>query len=161
MNSPTRGMWSVAARKAGPRNSRKPKPCRFQVGGALVFRRTFIGEFRARGMMQGAPRRSWSPIACRALPRSRESRTWIQLGAFLALLVSGCHGFEPTVRRSMAGEAKCPEDKVAVKSLPGGGYAAEGCGKSAVYDCAWPDGGTRVCSRRGAPAPATMPGTGW
>jgi hypothetical protein len=113
------------------------------------------------GMTRGALETSMSAVARGALPRSREGRARIQLAASLAVLASACHGFEPTVRRGMSAEAKCPEDKVAVKSLPGGGYQADGCGKSAFYDCAWPEGGTRVCNRRGAPASASMPGTGW
>ncbi len=91
----------------------------------------------------------------------RGSRGLLLVLAALAILASACRGFEPTVRRSMSADAKCPEDKVAVKSLTGGGYQADGCGKSAIYDCAWPEGGTRVCNRRGAPPPASMPGTGW
>ena len=79
----------------------------------------------------------------------------------LAAGVAACHGFEPTVRRSMSSDARCPEEKVVVKSLPGGGYQADGCGKSAVYDCSWPEGGTRVCARRGAPPPPSLPGTGF
>ncbi len=83
--------------------------------------------------------------------------------AALAMLATACRdrGFEPTVRRSMSADAKCPEDKVEVKGLTGGGYQADGCGKSAVYDCTWPEGGTRSCNRRGAPPPPSMPGTGW
>jgi hypothetical protein len=113
------------------------------------------------GMTRGTLETSKSAVARGALPRSREGRARMQLAASLAVLASACHGFEPTVRRGMSAEAKCPEDKVAVKSLPGGGYQADGCGKSAFYDCAWPEGGTRVCTRRGAPAPASLPGTGW
>ena len=79
-------------------------------------------------MTRGALGTSRSAVARRTLPRSREGRARIQLAASLALLASACHGFEPTVRRSMSAEAKCPEGKVAVKSLPGGGYQADGCG---------------------------------
>ncbi len=91
----------------------------------------------------------------------RDVRPPFLLLAALAVLTSACRGFEPTVRRSMSADAKCPEDKVEVKSLTGGGYQADGCGRSAVYDCTWPEGGTRVCSRRGAPPPPSLPGTGW
>ena len=84
----------------------------------------------------------------------------------LGLLVLGTvacrgRGFEPSVRRAMSEDAKCPEDKVVVKGLPEGGYQAEGCGRSGVYDCTWPEGGARVCSRRGAPPPRGLPGTGF
>ena len=81
--------------------------------------------------------------------------------ALLAVTLAGCHGFEPTVRRSMSADARCPEDKIEVKSLPGGGYQASGCGKSDVYDCSWPEGGTRTCTRRGAPPAKALPGTGF
>jgi len=79
----------------------------------------------------------------------------------LAVATAGCRGFEPTVRRTMSVDAKCPEDKVEVKPLAGGGYQADGCGKSAVYECSWPEGGTRSCTRRGAPPPPSLPGTGF
>jgi len=90
-------------------------------------------------------------------------RARLLLLAVLAVLGSACRGrgFEPTVRRSMSADAKCPEENVQVKSLTGGGYQADGCGKSAVYDCSWPEGGTRVCNRRGSPPAASLPGTGW
>lgn len=61
----------------------------------------------------------------------------------------------------MAAEAPCPPEKVQVKSLSGGAYQAEGCGKTTTYDCSWPEGGKRTCTRRGVPPAATRPGTGW
>lgn len=79
----------------------------------------------------------------------------------LSLALAGCHGFEPSVRRGMSNDSRCPEDKVEVKPLPGGGYEASGCGKSQVYDCTWPEGGTRTCTPRGVPPPRTLPGTGF
>lgn len=79
----------------------------------------------------------------------------------LAVALSGCHGFEPTVRRSMSADARCPEDKIEVKPLTGGGYQASGCGKSDVYDCSWPEGGARSCTRRGVPPARSLPGTGF
>lgn len=82
----------------------------------------------------------------------------------LGLLVVGtsaCHGFQPSVRRAMSSDMKCPEDKIEVKELTGGSYQADGCGKSAVYECSWPEGGTRVCTRRGTPPPKALPGTGF
>lgn len=82
----------------------------------------------------------------------------------LGLLVVGtfaCHGFQPSVRRAMSGDLKCPEDKIEVKELTGGSYQADGCGKSAIYECSWPEGGTRVCTRRGTPPPKALPGTGF
>lgn len=86
--------------------------------------------------------------------------SYLGLG-LLALALAGCHGFEPTVRRSMSGDMQCPEDKVDVKPLPGGGYEASGCGKSAVYDCSWPEGKPRSCTPRGTPLPKSLPGTGF
>jgi len=79
----------------------------------------------------------------------------------LALALASCHGFEPSVRRNMSEDVKCPEEKIQVKQLPGGGYEASGCGKTEVYDCTWPEGGTRTCVRRGAPPQRTLPGTGF
>lgn len=79
----------------------------------------------------------------------------------LASATAACHGFQPTVRRSMSADAKCPEEKIEVTPLPAGGYQAEGCGKTAVYDCSWPEGKPRSCTRRGAPPPPSLPGTGW
>jgi hypothetical protein len=83
------------------------------------------------------------------------------VGLGMLVTLAGCHGFEPTVRRSMSGDMRCPEDKIEVKPLTGGGYEASGCGKSEVYDCTWPEGGTRSCTRRGAPPQKTLPGTGF
>jgi len=93
----------------------------------------------------------------------RDPRTPLLVLASLTVLVSACRGrgFEPTVRRSMSTEARCPEDKIQVKGLTGGVYQAEGCGKTATYDCWWPEGGTRECTRRGAAPEARMPGTDW
>jgi hypothetical protein len=91
--------------------------------------------------------------------RSRPPRL-VVLG-LLAVGIGGCHGFEPTVRRGMSFDAKCPEDKIEVKPLGGGGYQASGCGKSVVYDCSWPEGRTRTCTPRGAPPPRSLPGTAW
>jgi hypothetical protein len=79
----------------------------------------------------------------------------------LGLALAGCHGFEPTVRRGMSGDVKCPEDKIEVKPLASGGYEASGCGKSQIYDCSWPEGGKRTCTARGVPPPKTLPGTGF
>jgi len=81
----------------------------------------------------------------------------------LTALVCACRarGFEPSVRRAMSADAKCPEEQIQVKGLTGGGYQADGCGKSAIYDCTWPEGGTRTCNRRGAPVAPGLPGTGW
>ena len=92
---------------------------------------------------------------------SRPPTAQLLLLGLLAVATAGCRGFEPTVRRSMSADAKCPEEKVQVKALTGGGYQADGCGKSAVYDCAWPEGQARSCTRRGAPPPPSLPGTGW
>ncbi len=93
------------------------------------------------------------------MKRSRAAQ--LVLLALAAVGTAACRGFEPTVKRSMAADAKCPEDKIQVKSLTGGGYQADGCGKSGVYDCSWPEGGTRSCDRRGAPPRPGLPGTGW
>lgn len=93
------------------------------------------------------------------MSRSRTPRL-VVLG-LLAVGIGACHGFEPTVRRGMSFDAKCPEDKIEVKPLGGGGYQASGCGKSVVYDCSWPEGGTRTCTPRGAPPPRSLPGTAW
>jgi hypothetical protein len=80
----------------------------------------------------------------------------------LSVGIAACHGFEPSVRRAMSADAKCPEDKIEVKGLPGSSYQADGCGKSAVYECSWPEGGARVCTRRGDPTPKkALPGTGF
>jgi len=86
--------------------------------------------------------------------------TLVGLG-LLAMALDGCHGFEPTVRRSMSADMKCPEDKVTVKTLPEGGYQADGCGKSVAYDCSWPEGKPRSCTPRGTPPPKSLPGTGF
>jgi len=82
-------------------------------------------------------------------------------GLLSLALLAGCHGFEPTVKRTMSWDLRCPEEKIKVTSLPAGGYQAEGCGQAALYDCSWPEGGTRSCTRRGAPAAKTLPGTGF
>ena len=79
----------------------------------------------------------------------------------LAVGTAGCHGFEPTVRRGMSFDAKCPEDKIEVKPLGEGWYQADGCGKSMVYDCSWPEGGARTCTPRGVQPKRSLPGTGW
>jgi hypothetical protein len=92
---------------------------------------------------------------------SRSPTARLAVLGLLAIGAAGCHGFEPTVRRSMSTDAKCSEDKIAVKSLSAGGYQAEGCGKSAVYDCSWPEGKSRSCTPRGAPPPPSLPGTGF
>ncbi len=91
----------------------------------------------------------------------RRAALWVL--ATVAVLASACRGrgFEPTVRRSMSTDAKCPEDKIEVKGLTGGVYQADGCGRTAVYDCSWPEGGVRVCTRRGAPPAPGRPGTDW
>ena len=79
----------------------------------------------------------------------------------LAVVLASCHGFEPSVRRNMSVDVRCPEEKIEVKPLPSGGYEASGCGKSEIYDCTWPEGGTRTCTRRGAPPQKKLPGTGF
>ena len=92
----------------------------------------------------------------------RRSPTACLVGlGLLALTLAGCHGFEPSVRRSMSNDERCPEDKIQIKPLTGGGYEASGCGKTEVYDCTWPEGGTRTCTRRGAPPQRSLPGTGF
>jgi len=92
---------------------------------------------------------------------SRSSSARLVGLGLLAVALTSCHGFEPSVRRNMSGDVRCPEEKIEVKPLPGGGYEASGCGKSEVYDCTWPEGGTRTCTRRGAPAQRNLPGTGF
>lgn len=92
---------------------------------------------------------------------SRSPTARLVVLGLLAVGISACHGFEPTVRRGMSFDAKCPDDKIEVKPLGGGEYQASGCGKSVVYDCSWPEGGTRTCTPRGAPTPRSLPGTGW
>ena len=81
----------------------------------------------------------------------------------LTALLCACRGrgFEPSVRRAMSADAKCPEEQVQVKGLTGGGYQADGCGKSATYECSWPEGGTRQCVRTGVPSEKRLPGTDW
>jgi len=91
----------------------------------------------------------------------RSPTAGLVLLGLLAAALASCHGFEPTVRRNTSVDARCPEDKIEVKPLPGGGYQASGCGKSDVYDCSWPEGGTRTCTRRGAPPARSLPGTGF
>lgn len=92
---------------------------------------------------------------------SRSPTARLVVLGLLAVEIAACHGFEPTVRRGMSVDAKCPEEKIEIKPLGGGGYQANGCGKSVVYDCSWPEGGTRTCTPRGAPPPRSLPGTGW
>ena len=92
--------------------------------------------------------------------------SWSSIGrlvglGMLGITLGGCHGFEPTVRRSMSADARCPEEKIEVKPVTGSGYQASGCGKSDVYDCTWPEGGKRTCTRRGAPPAPGLPGTGY
>jgi hypothetical protein len=93
----------------------------------------------------------------------RDARVALLAVASLAFVASACRGrgFEPTVRRSMSADARCPEDKVQVKGLSGGVYQADGCGKTATYDCSWPEGGTRECTRRGTAPEAKLPGSDW
>ena len=47
------------------------------------------------------------------MSRSSSSRL-IGLG-LLAVALASCHGFEPSVRRNMSGEMRCPEEKIEVK----------------------------------------------
>ena len=91
----------------------------------------------------------------------RDRRTALLAVASLALVASACHGFEPTVKRSMSSDLRCLEEKIQVKALSGGIYQAEGCGKSATYECSWPEGGKRQCIRSGVPAEKRLPGTDW
>jgi len=89
----------------------------------------------------------------------RDARTPLLVVALLAVVSAGCHGFEPTVRRSMSADLRCPEEQIKVQPETGGVYQTEGCGKTATYDCWWPEGGTRTCVRRGAPSEKRLPGT--
>jgi len=91
----------------------------------------------------------------------RDWHTGLLAVASLAVFASACHGFEPTVKRSLSTEAKCPEDKITIKALSGGTYQADGCGKSAIYECSWPEGGTRQCIQKGVASGKQMPGTDW
>ena len=92
---------------------------------------------------------------------SRSPSVGLAVLGLLAVGICGCHGFEPTVRRDMSVEARCPEEKIEVKPLGEGGYQASGCGKSTVYDCSWPEGGARRCTPRGVAPPKSRPGTGF
>jgi hypothetical protein len=91
----------------------------------------------------------------------RERRSALLAVASLAVVAFACHGFAPTVKRSMSSDLRCPEEKIQVKSLSGGTYQADGCGKSATYECSWPEGGTRQCVRTGVPSEKRLPGTDW
>ena len=92
---------------------------------------------------------------------SRSPSVGLAVLGLLAVGICGCHGFEPTVRRGMSVEARCPEDKVEVKPLGEGAYQANGCGKSTVFDCSWPEGGARRCTPRGVAPSKSLPGTGF
>jgi hypothetical protein len=91
----------------------------------------------------------------------RDRHTGVLAVASLAVVASGCHGFEPTVKRSMSTEVRCPEEKIQVQALSGGAYQADGCGKSVTYECSWPEGGTRRCVRKGVAPGKQLPGTDW
>ena len=45
---------------------------------------------------------------------SRSPTVGLAVLGLLAVGISGCHGFEPTVRRGMSVDARCPEDKIEV-----------------------------------------------
>jgi len=92
---------------------------------------------------------------------SRSPTVGLAVIGLLAVGISGCHGFEPTVRRGMSVDARCPEEKIEVKPLGEGAYQASGCGKSTVYECSWPEGRARTCTPRGVPPSKGLPGTGF
>ena len=93
------------------------------------------------------------------MSRSSSARL-VGLG-LLAVALTSCHGFEPSVRRNMSGDVRCPEEKIEVKPLGEGAYQASGCGKSTVYECSWPEGRARTCTPRGVPPSKGLPGTGF
>lgn len=78
------------------------------------------------------------------------------------LLLGGCVTAEGTAKTRAANDFSCSEDQVQVTNVGGKSYRANGCGKSAVYDCAASDaykGSTTsyTCVPEGAPTGAAAP----
>ncbi len=66
------------------------------------------------------------------------------LGLSIALIVSGCANLSDTARKRGAYDFNCPQDQVAVNTVPGGSFAVTGCGKSTTYKC-WRTGMEPQC----------------
>jgi hypothetical protein len=58
----------------------------------------------------------------------------------LAVSTAGCDAMGDAARARAANDFKCSEDKVTLTEIGGTSYRANGCGDSAVYDCAQSSG---------------------
>ncbi len=63
------------------------------------------------------------------------SRMWWLIVCSSMVLIDGCASRAEMVRRRAAEQYGCPIDELHVTPIPGGAYAARGCGRTVTYIC--------------------------